>query len=354
MIKQHYYRRYGIGIYDIEVKSKELSDAFVKKVLRKYCFYEVPASLSKESDYSKFPKAYLCYNTMDGEMVLGCSSFIPENDESEKRGFCTHNYVIPKNEKGIFIENSEKIIYAAGFYSDLSENKILDEVYDIEVEAKHDIDYSLPELLFELGIKGKTFKQLILACFTAVAQDKKIYIILDADSSLISKYARSILNYIYKGLPYEIRKKIGYITYANNIINKQYITLQFLSKAAVKKADIETGYLFDFNKNRFIIKGLEFTRHYYLDFVFDNIENEKLLKEFLVLAKKELDSNTKCDIYEYDKLAARFSGNDEEFIRITNEEIKNVKAELDRSKTKAKKLVKSSVLNKLVRFISRK
>lgn len=366
MIKQHYYTRCRRGIYslvpgyDTVAKSKALSDTFIKRVLHKYCFYDVPFSLASNDDYTLFPKVYICYNTSGGDMVLGCSSY-DRYYEDKKAAFFTHNYIIPENEKEIFIKNPKKILYAAGFISSFNNksfqaDNIIEEIEAFEIDEGQMIDLPLSELLMELGIKERTFKQLLLACINAVLENKKIYIILDVDISLISKYAKGILNYLYKGLPYEIRRKLGYITYAANIKNREYIHLEFLSKDAIKSidAEVKADYLFDFNKHRFITNGLDYNEHFYIDFILKNIEDTQLIDELLAAADKDFGLSNKHDISEYDKFTAKFFGYNDEYERIIELENKNIKSNMNRAKSKVKKLIKSSAFRKLLKFIERK
>ena len=173
MIKQQYYTREKSGLYSLNpgyntiAKSESLEDAFVVKLLQEYCFYEAPFKLLNEKNYDKFPKAYTCINAPSGELVLGCSFFVPIDYEGKRSTYFTHNYVIPEKEKNSFIKNPEKIAYASGFKSsfDRTKGSILQEVTTIETNR---LENDFTDLLHQLKIDKKTFKQLIMACFMSV------------------------------------------------------------------------------------------------------------------------------------------------------------------------------------------
>lgn len=335
MIKQQYYTRERRGIYspnpgyNTVAKSEALDEAFVKNLLQEYCFYEIPLELLNENDYSKFPKAHTCINIPSGELVLGSSCFIPKDYEGKRSTYFTHNYVVSESEKDIFIKNPEKIMYASGFnYSfDMEKSSILEEVKTIEMNSSEDTFSSLSGLLKELKIDGKTFKQILMACFMSVSKNKKIYIILDVDITLISKYAKALLKYLYTALPYEVRRKIGFITYAKDAKSKEYINLQFLPKGALKNigTEVSSGYIFDFALKRFLNEGLNIEKHKYLDFIWQNIENKKQLNLYMDTAEELICSN-KLNINEQDELC--------EFFQINNslslEAYRNFKAEKSR------------------------
>lgn len=316
MITKHYYTRERRGVYtnypgySTVAKSEKLSDAFVKKVLENYCFYEIPFELVNETAEDKFPLAYTCFNTEEGCMVLGSSSYITKDYEEKRSTYFTHNYIIPKDEKEAFIRNPIKIIYASPFtYSfNIESSNVLPEIEATELETSEFKFSSFECALKELKISEKVFKQLVMACFMSVSKNKKIYIILDVDISFISVYAKELLKYIYDVLPYEIRRKLGYATYVKDIKSKEYINIEFLPKSAVKSisTEVSSSYLFDFYRNRFLTEDLKAENHGYIDFAVENVENKNKLKKYME-AMDEMITDNRLVIDEYDKFCEMFS-----------------------------------------------
>lgn len=308
MIKQHYYTRGKYGIYsdnpgyDTVAKSMGLSDDFIKEVLHKYCFYEIPAELLNESNYDKFPKAFTVINIPSGEMIIGRTSFVPRDFEGKRSTFFTHNYVVSKEGKEEFIKNPNKIIYADGFkssYDDVA-SSVLEDIKSIELESDEMGFSSFSDLLLKLKIKESIFKEMVMACFISVLENRKIYIILDVDVAMLSFYAKELLKFIYKALPYSVRRKLGFITYTKDYKSKDFIHIEFVSRSGIKSVntEINAGFLFDFAQNRFLKEEIEIKGHEYLDFIVKNIDNEVKINNFIdEISGFCLDS---LDINEYD------------------------------------------------------
>lgn len=330
MIKQHYYTRGKYGIYsdnpgyDTVAKSMGLSDEFIKEVLHKYCFYEIPAELLNESNYDKFPKAFTVFNIPSGEMIIGRTSFVPRDFEGKRSTFFTHNYVIPRDEKEEFIKNPNKIIYADGFkssYTDVA-SSVLEDIKSIELESEEMGFSSFSDLLLKLKIKESTFKEIVMACFISVLRNRKIYIILDVDVAMLSFYARELLKFIYKALPYAVRRKLGFITYTKDYKSKDFIHIEFVSRGGIKSVntEINAGFLFDFAQNRFLEEGIQAEEHEYLDFIVKNIDNEVKINNFIKeISDFCLDS---LDINEYDNYCKILLTSEEETAFRNNEEDK--------------------------------
>lgn len=309
MIKQHYYTREKRGVYsdnpgyDTIAKSMGLSDKFVKQLLHKYCFYEIPAELLNESNYDRFPKSHTVLNLPSGEMIIGRTSFVPRDFEGKRSTFFTHNYVLSEEEKLDFIENPNKIICADGFKKsyNIADGTVLEDIKRIEMESSEMGFSSLDELLEELKINEDIFKEMVMACFVSVLENRRIYIILNVDISVLSFYAKELLKFIYKAIPYAVRKKLGFITYAKDCKSKDFIHIQFLSKGGVKSitTEVNSGYLFDFVGNRFLNRGIEVNKHEYLNCIIKNINNDEKINEIIREASNFcLDS---LNIEDYDE-----------------------------------------------------
>lgn len=364
MIKQHYYTRGKYGIYsenpgyDTVAKSTGLSDKFIKEVLHKYCFYEIPVELLNESNYDKFPKAFTVFNIPSGEMIIGRTSFVPRDFEGKRSTFFTHNYVIPKEEKEEFIKNPNKIIYADGFkssYDDVA-TSALDDIKSIELESEEMGFSSLSDLLLKLKIKENTFKEIVMACFISVLKNKKIYIILDVDVAMLSFYTKELLKFIYKALPYAVRRKLGFITYTKDYKSKDFIHIEFVSRSGIKSVntEINAGFLFDFAQNRFLKEEIDTHGHEYLDFVVKNIDNEVKINNFI----KEISDFCLdyLDINEYDDFCKILLTREEETAFKNNEEGKIKLFELITSNEKlltefVKKNKQSEILREYVNYL---
>lgn len=291
MIKQHYYTRAKSGVYsdtpgyDTVAKSMGLSDDFIKEVLHNYCFYEIPSELLNEENADKFPKAYTVFNVPSGEMVIGRTSYVPKDFEGKRSTFFTHNYILDKKQKEEFIKDYNNIIFADGFKNkfEAGDSSIIEDVKKIEMESSEMGFSSLEELLSELKISTNTFEEIVMACFLSVLQNRKLYIILDVNISMLSFYAKELLKFIYKVLPYAVREKLGFITYTKDYKSKDFIHIEFIPKDGIKSinTEINAGYLFDFHGKRVLKEGIDIENHEYLKFIIKNIDNEKEINTFI-------------------------------------------------------------------------
>ncbi|MCD2347927.1 GAP1-N2 domain-containing protein [Clostridium guangxiense] len=344
MIKQHYYTREKRGIYsdnpgyDTVAKSMGLSDEFVKEVLHKYCFYEIPVELLNESNYDKFPKAFTVFNIPSGEMIIGRTSFVPKDFEGKRSTFFTHNYVLGRKEKEEFIKNPDKIIYVDGFKNsyNIAYGGVLEDIRSIEMESMEMGFSSFQDLLTKLKIEENTFKEIVMACFISVLQNRKIYIILDVDVSMLSFYAKELLKFIYRSLPYAVREKLGFITYTKDYKSREFIHIEFVSRSGIKSinTDINAGYLFDFVRDRFLKEGIKTEQHEYLDFVVRNMKDTEKINDFIEKVSNFcLDS---LNINEYDDFCKILLTSEEEAAFRNDEE---GKIKLFESITKNEKLL---------------
>lgn len=266
MIEQQYYTRYKKGLYsnnpgfDTVAKSEGLEDEFIKRVLHPLCIYEAPLDLIGEEDTLKYPKALYCVNCDEG-LIIGQATFCGKDYSGNRNTYFVHNYIIPENEKAIYLENPDKIIYMDNFKVnwDFNFKKEIEEILETSYNKESEVNLSFEELKNKLKIKDERFKQLVLACKKGVECDKKIYVIFDIEVSLIDKYARELLKYVYRELSYETREKFGFITYTKSPISIENINVMFLNKGSIKRltTEIKAGYLFDFAENNFYIDDLE-------------------------------------------------------------------------------------------------
>ncbi|NMM63660.1 hypothetical protein HBE96_13450 [Clostridium sp. P21] len=290
MIEQHFYTRDRRGIfsktpgYDTVAKSANLQDEFIINTLHDLCFYEAPASLAGEEDLSKYPKALFCVNTEEGSMVIGESAFVGRDYTGERNRYFTHNYIIPEEEKDDYIKNPERIIYSEGFINnyDINEGHVIPEVKEIRKAEFLSGNSSIEEMYSKASINEEIFVNIIKASFHAAQYGKKIYIVLDCDNNLIADISREILKYLYRVLPFKVRRKIGFITYMKAPKSKSLINIIFLCKGSIKRinTELKAGYIFDIPNKEFYIDGIDKEKHLFIDFAINNVENVQVLNDF--------------------------------------------------------------------------
>lgn len=330
MIQQHYYTRERKGIfsktpgYDTVAKSKELEEDFIIDTLHGLCFYEAPASLAGEEDPVKYPRAFFCVNTEDNKMVIGQSVFAGKDYTGQRNRYFTHNYIISETEREEYIRNPEKIIYSSGFVSDYNIEKgaIIPEVSQINSKETKLSFNSIEDMFKAVGMNSGIFKNIIKASFHGAKTNKKIYIVLDSENNNITELAKEILKYLYRGLPFAVRKKIGFMTYMKEPKIKDLINIVFLCKGSIKRitTEIKAGYLFDLPDKNFQLDEIEEEKHTFIDFVMDNIEDKETLNEFFDKADRLCIENS-LSLSQYDKILQPI---EEKFNYVENEGFDNL------------------------------
>ncbi|MGV8982504.1 GAP1-N2 domain-containing protein [Clostridium sp.] len=298
MIQQQYYTRDKKGLYsdtpgyDTISKSKGLEDKLIKEVLHNYCFYEAPFELIQEENLNEYPKALMCFNIPSGEMIIGCSSFAGKDYTGQRNRYFTHNYVVSEMQKEFYIRNPDRIFNAEfkmpnsnyhvqDDYSKEPSKIFLEELIDIPIDKQSYESLTADKLFKKLGIQSSMYKKLLSACFDSVLNNRKIYIVLNVPAHDLSKYSKQLMEYIYIGLPYVVRRKFGFITYVKNSKSKEYVNLQFVAKEGIRLSSVEQSlaYVFDFQEEKYLNAMTLEKENDYLNFSWDNLGNEKVLKE---------------------------------------------------------------------------
>ena len=311
MIEQQYYTRERKGIfsktpgYDTVAKSKGLNEEFITDTLQGLCFYEAPAALAGEEDTSKYPRALFCVNTEDNKMIIGQSVFAGKDYTGQRNRYFTHNYIISADERDKYIADTDRIIYSNGFDReyDIEKGMIISQVSEIPRSKNDDNFNSIEEMFIATGMNSELFIDFIKASFDAAQYGKKIYIVLDSESNKVTELAKGMLKYLYRGLPFAVRRKIGFITYMKEPRMKDLINIVFLCKGSIKRltTEIKAGYVFDLASKDFYLDGIDEEKHIFMDFVMDNIENEEALNDFFYKADKS-SVEDKLSISECDRL----------------------------------------------------
>lgn len=319
MIEQQYYTREKRGIfsstpgYDTIAKSSGLEDEFIKDTIHSLCFYSAPAFLAGEEDLSKYPKALFYANTGDGEIVIGQSVFAGKDYTLKRNRYFTHCCVIPESERKLYIENPEKIVYASGFVEnyDMEKGTSIESLREIKIDRTYDVFNSIEDLFLAVSIDKNTFINMVKACFDAAAFNKKIYIVVSYNKNM-DKVIKGILKYLYRALPFAVRRKVGFTTYVKQPEIKEFINIEFLLEGSIKRLtqDVKAGYVFDIADNNFYLEGIDERHHVFIDFVMNNIENERVLNEFFIQTDNDC-SREKFTIDMYDNILCPSSQNEE-------------------------------------------
>lgn len=333
-IQQQMYTRERRGVFrsaegfDTVAKSPGLDGAFIKKILHPFCLYDAPAELTarSEKDGALYPESVHLFHTEGGETVLGRSIYQPVDFTGLRSAFFTHNYVIPGERSEEIVTNYKSWIGAAfeGEY-DVERGTELPELSQIphsegsRAATGQAGQASAKERLARLGLDELLFKQLLFAVMTASGQGrKKVYISLNVPIEDISKEALSLLDILYSCLPFEFRRRLGFLTYAKEPTNKKYIHLQFVEKGSLRPHDrnIEKDFVFDLAAERTGQMDLDWSRQPYLDLAWNSLDHRDRLEDFFVFADEMLEgmgSERKSALSSYHELAVFYqvkSGDD--------------------------------------------
>lgn len=259
-IAQQMYTRERRGLFrstegfDTVAKSDSLDNNFIKKILHPFCLYDAPAELAArgEKDESLYPSSLHLFHAENGDTVIGMSSYQATDFTGQRSAFFAHNFVVPAS-------RSEEIIQSYGDYLHA----------DFAKSYEGELGGTLPELsaipfirtdrrpdpiagLRLLGINEGIFKALLQAVMLSVAGKKKIYIALNVPITELSARAVELTEILYSVLPYEFRRRLGVITYANEPQSRKYIHLSFVEKGSLRPGDrsVEKDFTFDLVSGR--------------------------------------------------------------------------------------------------------
>ena len=259
-ITQQMYTRERRGIYrsaegfDTVAKSERLDNNFVKKVLHPFCVYDAPLELTSrgEKDESQFPPALHLFHTENGETVIGRNRYLSTDFTGQRSAFFAHNYVVPAVRSEEILQHYSDWLNA-DFAAELGGDPGTDlpELNAIPVRNAERRRKPL-EILQSLGIGETLFKGMLQALMTSVAGKKKVFIALDVPIEELSARAVELTEILFHALPYEFRRRLGVITYANEPKSRKYIDLTFVEKGSIRQGDrsIEKDFTFDLVSGR--------------------------------------------------------------------------------------------------------
>ena len=342
MIQQHYFTRNIKGLYsntpgyDTMAKSKGLSDDFIKDVLHPLCSYNPPIELTYagNGNLDIFPQSVTCVHTEDGTVVLGRIIYTGTDSIGFRNTFFAHNYVIPKDEYEHLAKNSAKLLYVDSFAKkhNTSEGPELSEISELTFN-KNIGEFDRGDILFnKLKIDSTIYKKLLSALFLSSLNKKCIYVSLCVGASDFTACAKALMEKLLEGLPYELRKKIGFVTYSREVKKLQNVSIMFIEKGGIVLDEGEEleSYIFDLSKEIYTNVNIDVDKHYYLEYAWKNLDNQNALKEFHELADdmlKNQNENLKFALDVYNQLAVFYDlieGQEEYYMQNKGECFKGV------------------------------
>lgn len=321
MIQQQLYTRERSGIFrgtegfDTVAVSDGLDPIFIKKQLHPFCGYDAPAELTSRGvkEAASYPPAIHLFHAEGGETVLGRSVYQPVDFTGLRSAFLTHNYVIPSARMDEIVTDYVRYLeadFAERYYPEIGrELPELENLPQLSERMQYQPSplFGLPaeKLLDELKLGEQGFKRLLFAVMTAVGEGrKKVYVALDVPPEQISQYALALLKVLFACLPFELRRRLGFITYAQEPQSRKFIHLQFVERGSLRPGDreIEKEYVFDLASGRMPQDEVDQGRQPYLDFVWSRLGELESLKEFHgfaeeMLSAKEPQSRASLSVY---------------------------------------------------------
>jgi len=301
--------------FDTIAVSPNVNERFVKKYLNPINTYHIPSDLKKsgEKEIAAYPPLFTFIQPETGELVLGKANFAPAESAKQKNRLFVHNYIIPAIRKEEWIHHSSKIFHIEHFYGLEDTEHLKEELEEIEHLAytKENIFAKKQELFHVLQLDEKKFKELLFACITAVAENKRVYISFQASHDMQHKYAMWLLELLFLYMPYETRRLFGATTFHNEPEIMENIHVMFVEQGSIRLRNkaVENQFTFDLSQDK--INGLNFKEeeHDYLHFAYEALVTATELDEFFIYcerALKGLDKQTKLTIQTYNSLFLLF------------------------------------------------
>jgi len=312
MIQQQYYTRSLKGLYsstpgyDTVAKSKGLSDNFVIDVLHPLCNYNPPIELtySNNGNLDIFPQALTCIQTLDGTMVLGRIIYTGVDSIGFRNTFFAHNYVIPKDEKDDLLKDISKLFYVDSFMKKYaaSEGVELPTISELSFHGNSGELNDIDTLFSKLKIDGTIYKKILAALFLSSLNNKCIYVSLNVGASEFTACSKGLMEKLLLALPYELRKRIGFVTYSREPKKMQHINIMFVEKGGItiNNSDEINTYIFDLSKEIYTNVNIDVDKHYFLEYIWRNLRNQDKLIEFHELAQSMLRSQSESLKYSLD------------------------------------------------------
>ncbi len=317
MIAQQMYTRERRGVYrategfDTVAKSESLDNNFVKKILHPFCLYDAPAELAARGEKNEelYPAALHLFHTETNDTVIGQSRYLAADFTGQRSAFFAHNFVVPPIRSEEILEGYGDFLHAdfAGSYAG-ELGGTLPELTAIPVSQQEQKPHPL-SILRGLGITEELFKTLLQAVMVSVAGKKKLYIALDVPIGELSRRAVELTEVIFRALPYDFRRRLGVITYANEPKSRKYIHLTFVEKGSLRPGDrnIEKDFVFDLASGRVLGADFGDSQQPYAELAWKTLqEPERGLEDFARFADSLLPGESverKLSLALYNELA---------------------------------------------------
>jgi len=327
-IQQQYFTRDREGIFrtsegfDTVAKSPSLDNTFIKSVLHPYCLYKAPQELlaRDEANEELYPESFVVFHADNGDMVIGRSMYIGTDFTGQRSASFTHQFIVPKESKGLFVREPNRLFRIRGFRSsyDIRDGKSIPELDELDYDPEYDVAEQ-DKLLAESGIDAALFQQLLHAVMTSITSKRKVYIALDADVSESADKAKRLLEIVYRCLPYAFRHQLGFMTFNSEPEGKQNLNVIFVEKGSLRLPDrrIEKDILFDFPNKKFVNTELPGQEHLLFDGIWNRRNEPEQLRqlfEFCDEALAGLPAPTALAVttyYQLYTLYELYQGNDE-------------------------------------------
>ncbi|WP_379144012.1 glycosyltransferase [Paenibacillus sp. sgz500992] len=289
-ITQQMYTRERRGVYrategfDTVAKSESLDNNFVKKIIHPFCLYDAPAELAARGEKNEelYPPALHLFHTETNDTVIGQSRYQATDFTGQRSAFFAHNFVVPPTRAEEIIQGYGDWLHAdfAGSYEG-ELGGTLPELADIPALQREGQADPLT-VLRSLGFSEALFKALLQAVMISVASKKKSYVALDVPIAELSQRAMELTEIIYGALPYDFRRRLGVLTYANEPKSRKYIDLTFVEKGSLRPGDrsIEKDFIFDLASGRTLNADFGDSQQPYADLVWKMLKNKGSLDDF--------------------------------------------------------------------------
>lgn len=315
-ITQQMYTRERRGVYrategfDTVAKSDSLDNNFVKKILHPFCVYDAPAELSARGEKNEeiYPAALHLFHTETNDTVIGQSRYLAADFTGQRSAFFAHNFIVPPIRSEEIVEHYGDWLHADFAVSHEGEpGGTLPELDHIPVRQRDSRPDPLT-VLRTLGFTEETFKALLQAVMLSVAGKKKIYIALDVPISEVSRRAADLTEVLFSVLPYDFRRRLGVITYANEPQSRKYIHLTFVEKGSLRPGDrnIEKDYVFDLASGRMLNTDFGGTRQPFAELVWKTLNRKGSMEDYARFADSLLTGEgieRKLQLAVYNELA---------------------------------------------------
>lgn len=315
-ITQQMYTRERRGVYrategfDTVAKSDSLDNNFVKKILHPFCVYDASAELAARGEKNEeiYPTALHLFHTETNDTVIGQSRYLAADFTGQRSAFFAHNFIVPPIRSEEIVEHYGDWLHADFAVSHEGEpGGTLPELDHIPVRQRESRPDPLT-VLRTLGFTEESFKALLQAVMLSVAGKKKIYIALDVPISEVSQRAAELTEVLFSVLPYDFRRRMGVITYANEPQSRKYIHLTFVEKGSLRPGDrnIEKDYVFDLASGRMLNTDFGGTRQPFAELVWKTLNRKGSMEDYARFADSLLTGEgpeRKLQLAVYNELA---------------------------------------------------